>query len=344
MNGGVSASVPINVPYPSPSLRVATGLLVFLAACGGGLSAANVAAPAPPTAEQAQWIASAIGGTPDFSVVARPLAARSDTYWGPLIARLLQTRDGRGDFISRMSGSMVLSSQQIDMHFATRDPILGRGRDSKDDGRGVDWIGFIYGMAPVDPLTLRSGNGTPLFAPPVRLAPSGVLMYMPDQRYAREFGDFSPTLFITGNGTCVVTDQRSAPRAHGMLSAANFAPPPLAAGPDTLGGVRAAVTSMRFLNAKTGDRTAITQGMTAAAIGIRGGQNGAIESYGDYATVDDAKRGYSALQESCARRKNECLIDPSYVTDAKAEREGSRVVVTLSLSEKLLRSLQNQVD
>ena len=326
--------------YPSSFRRILavrvvvalTALLVASASCGG--SSAVVSAPSAPSPAASSWVAAAIGSAPDLSIFARP-SARADAYWGPLLARLLAGSDHEGDFISHGSGMMVLNARQIDMHFTLRDPI-----HSKDiDPRSVGWVGILHGLMPLDPLSLRSGAGRPLFAAPSRL-PSGVVMYPPDPEYLRTYSFFAPTLFITTDGTAIVTEQVSAPRTRDLLSQYGAPPPALQAPAASLAGATFGITSMRFLSAGKSDKTAVMQGAVVAGFGLRGGANGAVDGYVDYASTDDAERAYAALIRTCAERKDQCVFEPGLFRDAKAEREGRRIVVTLAFSDKLLRSLQ----
>ncbi|MDB4996368.1 MAG: hypothetical protein JWM74_3800 [Myxococcaceae bacterium] len=295
------------------------------------------AAPVAPSQAQASWISGVIGGPPDLSVFVRPTAARGDTYWGPMLSRVLAGRDNESDFISHGSGLMVLNARQIDLHIAIRDPI--NYRNTKGDPRSIGWVGVIHGMVPTDPLGLRTGGGKPLFAPAYRL-PSGVLMYPPDAAYAQQFGLFAPTLFVTPDGTCVVTEQVSAPHARDMLAQNGGPPPALQAAPESLGGVTASVTSLRFLNGGKDEKAAMIQGAIATGFGLRGGANGAIDGYADYATSDDAERAFAAFQRTCAERAEKCALEPGWFKDAKAERDDRRIVVTLLFSDAMLSSVR----
>jgi hypothetical protein len=233
---------------------------------------------------------------------------------------------------------MVLNAQQIDLYVAFRDP-LGFESRRKEAG-AVGWMGVLYGLAPLDPLSLRNGSGISLFAPPFRL-PSGVLAYPVDGTYLREYGELSAALFVLPNGTCVVTDQVSAPHARDLF-AYNAAPPPsLQSAPDALGGASFAVTSMRFVSSKKGDGGSMMQGAVGAGVGLRGGRNGAIDAYADYASADDASRAYGAFQRTCEQKLDSCLFEPRMFKDARADLTGSRILVTLAFSDAILRSLQN---
>jgi hypothetical protein len=274
-------------------------------------------------------------------VFVRPNAARADAYWGPLIARYLSARGSRGDFISHWSGAVVLTAQQIDMYIVDRDPLDRAREKSKLDTRGIGWVGIVYGHPPFDPLVLQAGSGKPLFAPPLRL-PTGVLVFPPHPAYQDEYGAFAPTLFITPDGTCIVTEQVSAPRVQNMLAANPTPPPPLTAAPESLGGVTFGVTTLRFVNGGRQEKNAsFAQGMVAAGFGLRGGAGGAVEGYADYSTSEDATNAYGAVQRTCAQRTDQCILDPSLFRDAKLEQSGNRLVMTLVFSDKLLQSIQS---
>ncbi len=276
-----------------------------------------------------------------MSITVRPQAARTDAYWGPLVGRVLALPDHAGDIISHGSGAVVLNAQQIDLHVVYRDPIGLQGRSSKVDANAVGWLGIIYGAVPFDPLAVRDGGGRALFSPPFRM-PSGVLVFFANPAYARDYGAIAPTAFLLPNGTYVVSDQTSAPHIQGML-AQNPAPPPaLEAPPDLLAGTTFAVTSLRFVDAKAGGRAAITQGMVAAGVGLRGGTGGSVGGYATYATSGDAERGYDALQRECASQPDQCLLSPGLFRDARATRDGNRIAVSLVFTEKLLNSIQSQ--
>jgi hypothetical protein len=271
-------------------------------------------------------------------VFVKPQQARNDPHWGPLLSRVLSERDHPGDFISHGSGIMVLNARQIEPHFAIRDP--WRVKSSKGDPQTLPWVGILHGLAPLDPLGLRDGDGTPLFAPPYRL-PSGVLAFAPNASYAQEHGLLAPTLFITVDGTYIITEGVSAPRMRDMLAQNGAAPPPLTASSASLGGAVMGVTSIRFLNSEKHDRAALTQGMTAAGLGLNGGAGGSVEGYADYASTADAERAYDAFQRLCADKPKACVLEPGMFRDARAERDGSRIVVTLAFSEATLQSLHN---
>lgn len=311
-------------------------VLSLCVSCGG--SAPRTVAPRAPTNAHAAWIAAVLGVPPELSVLVRPTAARADAYWGPLLSRVLAGRDRPGDFISHGSGAMVLNARQIEMHFANRDPFKTQ-RDSQGDPRSIAWVGIIHGIVPLDPQALRSGGGRPLFGPPFRM-PSGVTMFPPDAGYAHEFGLFAPTLFITPDGTCIVTEGVSAPRARDFF-AMNAAPPvPLEADPAALAGVTFGVTSVRFLNATKNDPSAIVQGMLVASLGLRGGAGGAIEGYADYASSDEASRAYTALQRMCADSEK-CILPSGTFRNAQATRDDRRISMSFALSEAALRSIQS---
>ena len=316
----------------------AVGVVVACASCAG----ANrpTVAPRTPTADEAAWVTALLGSKPELSLFVRPNGLRSDAYWGSLVGQLLGRPDQRDDFISHGSGNMILNARQIDMHFSIRDPIAFRQREAKSDPRSIGWVGVIHGMVPLDPLGLRSGAGRPMFAPAWRL-PSGVAMFPPDQAYAAEYGEFAPTLFILPDGTCVVTEQVTGPRAYAFFSANRPITPPLDASAEALAGVTFGITSMRFLSSRKHDQTALLQGATSGAFGVRGGTNGAVEGYVDYASSDDAERGYQALERTCAGRAEGCIVDPTMFRDAQADRQGSRITVSLAFTESMLNSLRN---
>ena len=103
------------------------------------------------------------------------------------------------------------------------------------------------------------------------------------------------------------------------MLAQNSAPPPaLEMPPDSLGGTAFAVTSLRFVDTRSA-AGAITQGMVAAGIGLRGGTGGSIDGYASYASSDDAQRGYEALQRECANKPDSCFFSPGLFGDARAD-------------------------
>jgi hypothetical protein len=314
-----------------------TALVLMCVSCGSASPKPPVAAPSAPTQAQSTWIANVIGGPPDVSVFVRPNAARADTYWGPMLSRALAARDRDDDFISHGSGMMVVNARQIDLHLTIRDPL--HYKNAKGDPRAIGWVGVIHGLVPLDPLGLRTGGGRPLFAPSWRL-PSGVLMYPPDAAYAHELGPFAPTLFVTPDGTCIVTEQISAPHARDVLAQNGAAPAPLQAASDSLAGLTFGVTSLRFLGAGKNDKAAMVQGVIAAGFGLRGGTQGSVDGYADYVTADDAERAYTAFQRTCAEKAEACALEPGMFKDAKAERDDRRIAVTLAFSDAMLSSLR----
>lgn len=317
-------------------------IVVALAALSCGGSGPPTAAPLPPNASLNGWLVATLGGTPDASLTIRPQAARTDPYWGPLVARVLGMKDHRGDIISHASGATVLNAQQIDLHIFYRDPLGLSGGKQKADVRAIGWLGVIHGAVPFDPLAVRDGDGRPLFAPPFRM-PSGVLVFFASQPYLQTFGPIAPTAFLLPNGTYVVTDQTAAPRVQGML-AQNPAPPPALEMPaDSLGGMTFGVTSLRFVDTRSA-AGAITQGMVAAGVGLRGGTGGSVDAYASYSSSDDAQRGYEALQRECANKPDSCFFSPGLFRDARASRDGTRVNVSLVFTDKLLNSIQAQAD
>lgn len=307
--------------------------------CGG--SSARVAAPLPPSGAQGAWLVAALGSSPDVSIALRSTAARTDPYWGPLVGRVLAQRDRPGEIISHGSGAMVLNARQVDLHIVFRDPIALERKDRKMDVRAIGWLGVISGAVPFDPLAVRDSDGRPLFVPPFRM-PSGVLVFFANPSYVNSYGAIAPTAFLLPNGTYVVTDQVSAPHVQGLLT--QNASPPLAMElpPDSLGGITFGVTSLRFVDAKATDKTAITQGMTAAGFGLRGGAGGAVDGYASYASNDDAQRGYEALERACAHKPDSCMMSPGTFRDAKASRDGNRIVVSLAFTERFLNAIQSQ--
>lgn len=320
-------------------LGLVLSLTLALASCGGS---ARVAAPLPPNGTQLQWLVAALGSPPDGSLVVRPLAARTDPYWGPLIGRVLAQESRRGDLISHPSGAMVLNAQQIDMHVVIRDPIAFDGHQKRKlDVRSIGWLGVIYGAVPFDPLAVRHGDGRAMFVPPFRM-PSGVLVFFANPAYLQEYGPIAPTAFLLPNGTYIATDQTSAPHVQSILAQNPSPPLAMELPPDSLGGLTFGVTSLRFVDAKSTDQTAITQGMTAAGFGLRGGSGGAVDGYANYASSGDAQRGYEALERACAQKPDSCLMSPGVFRDARASRDGSRMVVSLAFTEKFLNAISSQ--
>jgi len=321
------------------SLAGALFLALAFVSCGG--SDARVAAPLPPSGAQAAWLVAALGAMPDATVAVRPTAARTDPYWGPLVGRVIAQRDRPGEVISHGSGAMVLNAQQVDLHVVIRNPIGLENRRKKLDARSIGWLGVIYGAVPFDPLAVRDSDGRPLFVPPFRL-PSGVLVFFANPAYLNSYGAIAPTAFLLPGGTYVVADQVSAPHVQGLLTQDGSPPLAMQLPPDSLGGLTFGVTSLRFVDAKSTDQTALTQGMTAAGFGLRGGAGGAVDGYANYATSDDAQRGYAALERECAHKPDSCLMSPGTFRDAKASRDGNRIIVSLAFTERFLNALQQQ--
>lgn len=140
--------------------------------------------------------------------------------------------------------------------------------------------------------------------------------------------------FRASDGTIVASDRGSEARVREAV-ARDGVPRSLDAAAESLGGVAFAVTSLRFFDGK-GD---VVQGMTAVGYGLRGGTNGAIEGYADYASSDDAARAYTEFQRTCVEKSEKCILPPMWFRDAKAERRDRRIAVTLTFSDKLLESL-----
>ena len=310
--------------------------LLGVAACGGSAQKPVVA----PVATDSAWIPQFLGGPADFTTMVRPNALRFDTYWGPLVSRLMANE--HGDAYSRMSVQQLASSRQIDVYVTLRDPLrlYGGGNSKGVDATAVGWIAIVYGMPPTDPVPVRTNHGGPVFTPPVRL-PSGVLMFSGDANLANESAGLSPTLFFTPDGAWIATDQVSAPRVRDFLSRTPTAPPQLSSTADGLAGVTMNVTSMKFVDSAKNASSAMWSGATAAGLGLRGGANGALEGYADYATSDDADRAYKSFQAECAAKPNECMIQPGFFKEAKAEKDDKRLLVTLAFSDALLRSIQS---
>jgi hypothetical protein len=313
-------------------------LLVALAmlACSCGSSQKSVVAP---VATDSAWIPQFLGVPADFTVMVRPNAIRYDAYWGPLVARSMSYN--KGDDYERMMAQQLGSSRQIDMYVAMRDPLrLYAGKSKGVDANSIGWVAIVYGMPPTDPVAARMRHGEPLFMQPVRL-PSGVLMFNGNPNLANESEGLSPTLFYTQDGAWIATDQVSAPHIRDFLTRTPNAPPALSTTADGLAGFTMSVTSMKFLNPeKTGD-AALYAGATAAGLGLRGGANGALEGFADYATSDDADRAYKAFQSQCAAKPEQCIIQPGIFKEAKAEKDDKRLLVTLAFTDAMLRSIQN---
>jgi hypothetical protein len=317
-----------------PTVMRAWLALVVCVSCAG--TPKVVAAPSPPNDSESAFLRATIGGKPDMSVFIRPKAARGDAYWGPMINRALSGRDNESDFISHSSGMALLDARQIDLHVTVRDPIALKKHD-KVDPSALGWVGVIFGLS-IDPFSIRDGKGRPLFVPGERLS-SGVVSYGPSDLFTHDLGALAPTLFVTRDGTCVVTDPISAPQMRQVLAQTGEPPAPLVATDDSLGGITFGVTSLRFL--EKGRNSGPFQGIVQAGYGLRGGRNGAIEGYADYASSDDADRAFSVFQRTCVENSKECVFEPSLFRDAKAERDGVRILVTLAFSEPLLKSLQS---
>lgn len=315
----------------------AAGVIGCLASCGSSPKA-PVAAPLAATAEQASFERAVMGVAPEISFFVRPVAARADANWGPLVQRVLSGRDRESDFLSHGSGGVLLGARQIDLHFARRD-ILAFGRD-KGDPRSFAWLGVIYGLPPTDPQAFRDGSGRPLFAAPTRL-PSGVLELDPSAEYAQEFSPLAPTLFVTPDGTALVTDAVSAAAARDLLARDPSPPAPLEAASDSLGGATASVTSLRFINASEPSREPFLRGVIVSGVGLRGGSFGSVDGYVDYASSEDARLAFSAWRRACAESGSACALEPGLFRDAKVELSGPRLLLTLSFSDALMRSIRD---
>jgi hypothetical protein len=318
-------------------LLLAITVALLCSSCGS--SQKSVVAP---VATDSAWIQQFLGGPADFTAMVRPNALRFDTYWGPLVSRLMAHE--HGDPYERMSAQQLASARQIDMYVTLRDPLLlyGGGHSKGGvDARAVGWVAIVYGMPPTDPVGLRMHHGEPVFAPPVRL-PSGVLMFNGDLNLASESSGLSPTLFFTPDGAWIATDQVSAPHVREFLTRTPNAPPQLSSTSDGLAGVTMSVTSMKFVDSgKSDPGAAMWSGAVAAGLGLRGGANGALEGYADYATSDDADRAYKAFQSQCARKPEDCVIKPGFFKEARAEKDDKRLLVTLAFSDALLRSIRS---
>lgn len=294
-----------------------------------------VAAPNPPNGSESALLQASLGSKPEMSFFVRPKLARTDRYWGPMLERAIKKKDSGSDPISRSSMSMLLDAQQIDFHIAIRDPIALQSK-SKSDPSAIGWVGVFFGLS-IDPLALRDGSNRPLFLPGERL-PSGVMSYAPTETQVQALGALVPSLFVAKDGTCVVADRQSAQQMRGVLGTTGEPPAPLEATADALAGITFGVTSMRFFDKHD---NATLQGMVRAGYGLRGGRNGAIEGYADYASSDDASRAFSAFQKTCVENPKECVFEQSLFRDARAERDGTRILMTLAFAQPLLESLQS---
>jgi hypothetical protein len=193
----------------------------------------------------------------------------------------------------------LASATQIDVHFSVRDPLFFMKRKASDPA-ALGWIAIVHGASE-----------------------------KPDA------DSISGTTFVAGDGTFVVTDSVSASRVSALL--AREAPPTLEASPDALAGATFSVTSLRFFKSGNGD--GLVHGMTAVGYGLRGGSNGALEGYADYASSDDAEHAYAAFEQTCVARTDGCIVPPMWFRDARAVKHDRRITVTLTFSEALLRSL-----
>ena len=304
--------------------------------CGGSAQKPVVA----PVATDSAWIPQFLGGPADFTAMLRPNALRFDTYWGPLVSRILSQPDKGGDPSQRIAAQQLAAARQIDTYVTLRDPIrLYGGSKSEISASTVGWVTIVYGMPPTDPVAFHAKRSEPLFLPPVRL-PSGVLMFGAEPKLAADSAGLSPTLFLTTDGAWIAADQVSSLRIRDVLSRTPNAPPQLTSTADGLAGVTMGVTSMKFMDSGNG-ANAMMSGVVASGVGLRGGSAGAIEGYADYATADDADRAYKAFQNECAAKPNECIIKPGFFKEAKAEKDDRRLLVTLAFSDALLRSIQS---
>ncbi len=307
------------------------------ASCGGSSQKSVVA----PVATDAAWIPQFLGGPADVTVMVRPNAIRFDTYWGPLVSRLMAHE--KGDAYTRMSVQQLAAARQIDMYVTLRDPLrlYGGGNHGKGvDATALGWVAMVYGMPPTDPVALRMHHGDPVFTQPIRL-PSGVLMFNGDGNLANETAGLSPTLFFTADGVWIATDQVSAPHVRDFLTRTPNAPPQLSTATDGLAGITMSVTSMKFVGSEKTSSSAMMAGAVAAGLGLRGGANGALEGYADYASSGDADRALKSFEAECAAKPNECTIQPGFFKEAKAEKDDKRLLVTLAFSDALLRSIKN---
>ena len=315
--------------------------IVLVLSCGASCGGSSQKSVVAPVATDAAWIPQFLGGPADVTVMLRPNAIRFDTYWGPLVSRMMAHE--KGDPYTRMSVQQLAASRQIDMYVTLRDPLrlYGGGSHGKGvDATAVGWVAIVYGMPPTDPAGLRMHHGEPVFTPPIRL-PSGVLMFNGDANLANETEGLSPTLFFTADGAWIATDQVSAPHVRDFLTRTPNAPPQLSTSADGLAGITMGVTSMKFMDSSKSASSAMMAGAVAAGLGLRGGANGALEGYADYATSGDADRAYKSFEAECAAKPNECVIYPGFFKEAKAEKDDKRLLVTLAFSEALLRSIKN---
>jgi hypothetical protein len=309
--------------------------ILFVVSCGGSAQKPVVA----PVATDSAWIPRFLGGPADFTAMLRPNAVRYDTYWGPLVGRMLADTSHESDASQRMAAQQLSQARQIDTYVTLRDPLRLYGGSKGDiSANSVGWVTIIYGMPPSDPVAFHAKHGQPLFLPPVRL-PSGVLMFNAEPKLAADSAGLTPTLFFTTDGAWIAADQVSALRVRDFLLRTPTAPPQLSSTADGLAGITMGVTSMKFMNPK--DAGAMAAGVVAAGIGLRGGSSGALEGYADYDTKEDAERAYKSFQTECAAKPNDCIIKPGFFKEARAERDDRRVLVTFAFSDALLRSIQS---
>ncbi len=313
--------------------------IVLALSCGASCGGSSQRSVVAPVATDAAWIPQFLGGPADVTVMVRPNAIHFDAYWGPLVSRLMAHE--KGDAYTRMSVQQLASARQIDMYVTLRDPLrLYGGHGKGADATAIGWVAIVYGMPPTDPAGLRMDHGQPVFAAPIRL-PSGVLMFNGDGNLASESSGLSPTLFFTADGAWIATDQVSAPHVRDFLSRTPNAPPQLSTATDGLAGITMSVTSMKFVDSGKNANSAMMAGAVAAGLGLRGGANGALEGYADYASSADADRALKSFEAECAAKPNECSIQPGFFKEAKAEKDDKRLLVTLAFSDALLRSIKN---
>ncbi len=269
--------------------------------------------------------------TPQLLAVLCPMALRSDKLYGPLLRRVIE--------LARERSRVVAETRALDAMEDAEEIVIGMRPDSP--GNAGEVVVVVRGVrANVDPGTLVDADGQALWAP----GPQGrvrelVRTEMPTS--ARAELPVPASLFELAGRTWVIASGDARDRARSAF-AHPLDRPPIHFARDALAVVRidgpSLVARVRALQS-TGPFAAVGRRLDALTFDLPSGpgrQVRAILSYSDEDAATFSEETVRDVLDAIARKKPEQL---AWLSTAKLERPGKRLVVTAPLPEGLVDSL-----
>lgn len=325
------------------AVLVASCLAALVLGGVGGVTGCGARPAEIPSASSAPWASSLLGAPSAMGLTVRPRAIFADPYWGPAMQRSL-SKDERDDpdAMSNAQVTALMATAQMELYVSVRD--FARASSAPSSAIGAETIGYVcvmHGVPGIDPTTLVTRRGERIFDAPVRL-PSGVLELSPAQTFRARRKGLASSLFVMPDGTWVLVDQGTEPRARSVYAQTSSSPP-RAGGDSLLAGF---VDHVMFDAASR--RASIfdapwRQDLTGAGVVLLGGHDGAIELVLEYASSDAADRAKTFTEDllvaACKERELACLLAKIAIRDVKVSRSGQRVGMRFYLTELVLQKL-----